>query len=89
MYIKDKTFKIVNRCYIVFNILLWIMMIYLMIDSMVSLKYETEKEAINLHTNLASDYIKQTIQIISLFLAYITLNIIYSGIMGRKLKNPK
>ena len=89
MHIKDKTFKIVNLCYIVFNVLLWIMMIYLMIDSMVSLKYETEKEAINLHTNPASDYIKQTTHIISLFVVYITLNILYIGIMGRKMKNQQ
>ena len=88
MYIKDKTFKIVNRAYIVLNILLWIIILYMIIDNIVSLKYEIEKEVINLHINQASDYIKQTIQVLCLFLVYITFNILYLGVMGRfRLKN--
>jgi len=54
MYIKDNYFKIINRSYIVLSFVLWIMMLYLIIDNLVSLKYETEKEVINLHTNLAN-----------------------------------
>ena len=82
MYIKDNYFKIINRSYIVLSFVLWIMMLYLIIDNLVSLKYETEKEVINLHTNLASEYIKQTIQFICFIFAYITFNIIYLVIIG-------
>lgn len=82
MYIKDNYFKIINRSYIVLSFLLWIMMLYLIIDNLVSLKYETDKEVINLHTNLTSDYIKQTIQFICFILVYITFNIIYLVIIG-------
>jgi len=82
MYIKDNYFKIINRSYIVLSFLLWIMMLYLIIDNLVSLKYETDKEVINLHTNLATDYIKQTIQFICFILVYITFNIIYLVIIG-------
>lgn len=85
MYIKDNYFKTINRCYIMLSLLLWIIMLYLVIDNLVSLKYETDKEIINLHTNLASDYIEQTIQVICLFLVYITFNIVYLVIIGRLL----
>lgn len=81
---------LLKRGYVVFSILLWIIMFYLLIDTMVSYKYESEKEVINLHTNPATDYIKQTIQVISLFLIYITINIIYIVVMGYlRSKNKK
>ena len=49
---------------------------------MVSLKYETDKEIIDLHTNPASDYIKQTLEVLYEFLAYVLFNILYLLLMG-------
>ena len=57
-------------------------MIYEIINTMVSFKYETEKEIINIHTNLASEYIEQTLTFMYVFLAYLLLNIIYLLIVG-------
>ena len=61
MFIKDRTFKVVNIAYIILTSLLGMLLIYGIINTMVSLKYETEKEIMDLHTNPASDYIRQTL----------------------------
>ena len=57
---------------------------------MVSLKYETDKEIIDLHTNLASGYIKQTLEVLYEFLAYVLFNILYLLLMGHvKIRNTR
>ncbi len=82
MYIKDSTFKKMNLIYISLTFILIIVLIYEIINTMVSFKYETEKEIINIHTNLASEYIEQTLTFMYVFLAYLLLNIIYLLIVG-------
>lgn len=90
MFIKDRTFKIVNILYIIFSSLLGIILIYAIINTMVSLKYETEKELLNYYSNPASDYIKQSLLDLYVFLGYLLLNIIYIWGMGHvKLKKTK
>ena len=82
MLIKDSTFKKINTTYIILTSLLGFVLIYGMINTNVSLKYETEKEIMDLHTNLASDYIKQTLVVSYEFLAYVVFNILYLLLMG-------
>ena len=82
MYIKDSTFKKINITYIILTSLLGFVLIYGIINTKVSLKYETEKEIIDLHTNLTSDYIKQTLEVSYWFLSYIVFNILYLLFMG-------
>lgn len=90
MYIKDRTFKIMNIVYIILTSLLGIVLIYGIINSTVSLKYETENEIIDLHTNLASNYLKQTLEISCEFLSYVLFNIFYLLLMGHaKLKKTQ
>jgi len=90
MYIKDRTFKIMNIAYIILSSLLGIGLIYGIINTMVSLKYETEKEIIDLHTNLASSYLKQTLDILYEYLSYVLFNILYLLLMGHaKLKKTQ
>ena len=58
MSIKDSTFKKINWAYIILSVILGLVLVYGIVNTMVSLKYENEKELIDLHTNPASDYIK-------------------------------
>ena len=79
-----------NISYIILSSLLGIVLIYGIINTRVSLKYETEKEIFDLHTNLASNYIKQTLEISYEFLTYILFNILYLLLMGHvKLKKKQ
>ena len=82
MYIKSSILKRINWLFIILSILLAIDVVYIVIDTLVSLKYETEKEILNMHTNLASDYIEEKLQLAYLFLSYIIVCIIYLVIMG-------
>lgn len=77
MYIKDSVFKTINGVYIFLTILFLMYVCYSITDSMVSFKYEHEKEVINLHTNMATDYIKQDLYDLYVFLIYITINLLY------------
>ena len=90
MFIKDRTFKVVNIAYIILTSLLGMLLIYGIINTMVSLKYETEKEIMDLHTNPASDYIRQTLEVSFEFLGYVLFNILYLLLMGHaKIKNTR
>lgn len=90
MSIKDSTFKKINWAYIILSVILGLVLVYGIVNTMVSLKYEHEKELIDLHTNLASDYIKITLSVLYQFLAYVLFNILYLFIMGRmKLKRKQ
>ena len=87
MSIKDSTFKKINWAYIILSVILGLVLVYGIVNTMVSLKYENEKELIDLHTNPASDYIKITLSVLYQFLAYVLFNILYLFVMGRmKLK---
>ena len=77
MYIKDSVFKTINGVYIFLTILFLMYVCYSITDSMVSFKYEHEKEVINLYTNMATDYIKQDLYDLYVFLIYITINLLY------------
>ena len=77
MYIKDSILKKINISYLILTSLLGFVLIYGIINTMVSLKYEHEKELIDLHTRPASDYIKQTLEVLCEFLAYVLLNFLY------------
>ena len=84
MIIKDRTFKLINLIYIILSSILGIVLIYAIINTSVSLKYETEKELLNYYSNPASDYIKYV------FIGYLLLNILYIWAMGLvKLKKTK
>ena len=90
MSIKDSTFKKINWTYIILSAILGLVLIYGIVNTMVSLKYENEKELIDLHTNPASDYIKITLSVLYQFLAYVLFNILYLFVMGRlKLKKTQ
>lgn len=90
MYIKESAFRKLNITYIILSSLLGIVLIYGIINTMVSLKYETDKEIIDLHTNLASGYIKQTLEVLYEFLAYVLFNILYLLLMGHvKIRNTR
>lgn len=90
MSIKDSTFKKINWAYIILSVILGLVLVYGIVNTMVSLKYENEKELIDLHTNPASDYIKITLSVLYLFLAYVLFNILYLFVMGRmKLKKTQ
>lgn len=90
MFIKDRTFKVVNIAYIILTSLLGMLLIYGIINTMLSLKYETEKEIMDLHTNPASDYIRQTLEVSCEFLAYVLFNILYLLLMGHaKIRNTR
>ena len=90
MPIKDSTFKKINWAYIILSVILGLVLVYGIVNTMVSLKYENEKELIDLHTNPASDYIKITLSVLYQFLAYVLFNILYLFIMGRmKLKRKQ
>ena len=90
MSIKDSTFKIINWTYIILSVILGLVLVYGIVNTMVSLKYENEKELIDLHTNPASDYIKITLSVLYQFLAYVLFNILYLFVMGRmKLKKTQ
>ena len=90
MSIKDSTFKKINWAYIILSVILGLVLVYGIVNTMVSLKYENEKELIDLHTNPASDYIKITLSVLYQFLAYVLFNILYLFIMGRmKLKRKQ
>ena len=90
MSIKDSTFKKINWAYIILSAILGLVLIYGIINTMVSLIYENEKELIDLHTNPASDYIKITLSVLYQFLAYVLFNILYLFVMGRmKLKKTQ
>lgn len=87
MFIKDSTFKHINNIYMFISIILGIVVIYAIINTMVSLKYETEKEILNYHSNLASDYIRQLLDNLYVFGSYLFFNIIYICFLGQvKLK---
>ena len=81
MFIKDSTFKLINIIFIFLTILLGILLAYSIINTMVSLKYEHEKELLN-YPNLASNYIRQSLNIMYVFLAYLLINVTYLSIMG-------
>ena len=90
MSIKDSTFKIINWSYIIISAILGLVLVYGIVNTMVSLKYEHEKELIDLHTNPASDYIIITLDVLYIFLAYVLFNILYLLVMGRmKLKKTQ
>ncbi len=90
MFIKDSTFKQINNIYMFISIILGIIVIYAIINTMVSLKYETEKEILNYHSNPASDYIRQLLGNLYVFGAYLFFNIIYIWGMGHfKLKKTQ
>ena len=90
MSIKDSTFKKINWAYIILSVILGLVLIYGIVNTMVSLKYEHKKELIDLHTNPASDYIKITLSVLYQFLAYVLFNIMYLLVMGRmKLKKTQ
>ena len=90
MFIKDSTFKKINIAYIILTSLIGLVLIYGIINTMVSLKYETEKGIIDLHINPASDYIKQTLELSYEFLAYVLFNILYLLLMGHaKIKKTR
>lgn len=90
MSIKDSTFKKINWAYIILSVILGLVLVYGIVNTMVSLKYENEKELIDLHTNPASDYIKITLSVLYQFLAYVLFNILYLFLMGRmKLKKTQ
>lgn len=90
MSIKDSTFKKINWTYIILSAILGLVLVYGIVNTMVSLKYENEKELIDLHTNPASDYIKITLSVLYQFLAYVLFNILYLFVMGRmKLKKTQ
>ncbi len=82
MSIKDSTLKKINIVYIILSLILAILLIYGAINTGVSLKYESEKEIIELHTDLASNYIRQTLKISYEFLSYVLFNIIYLLLLG-------
>lgn len=90
MSIKDSTFKKINWACIILSVILGLVLVYGIVNTMVSLKYENEKELIDLHTNPASDYIKITLSVLYQFLAYVLFNILYLFVMGRmKLKKTQ
>lgn len=90
MSIKDSTFKKINWTYIILSVILGLVLVYGIVNTMVSLKYENEKELIDLHTNPTSDYIKITLSVLYQFLAYVLFNILYLFVMGRmKLKKTQ
>ena len=90
MSIKDSTFKKINWAYIILSVILGLVLVFGIVNTMVSLKYENEKELIDLHTNPASDYIKITLSVLYQFLAYVLFNILYLFVMGRmKLKKTQ
>ena len=90
MSIKDSTFKKINWAYIILSVILGLVLVYGIVNTMVSLQYENEKELIDLHTNPASDYIKITLSVLYQFLAYVLFNILYLFVMGRmKLKKTQ
>ena len=90
MSIKDSTFKKINWAYIILSAILGLVLVYGIVNTMVSLKYENEKELMDLHTNPASDYIKITLSVLYQFLAYVLFNILYLFVMGRmKLKKTQ
>lgn len=90
MIIKDRTFKLINLIYIILSSILGIVLIYAIINTSVSLKYETEKELLNYYSNPASDYIKQSLFDLYVFIGYLLLNILYIWAMGLvKLKKTK
>lgn len=90
MSIKVSTFKKINWAYIILSVILGLVLVYGIVNTMVSLKYENEKELIDLHTNPASDYIKITLSVLYQFLAYVLFNILYLFVMGRmKLKKTQ
>lgn len=90
MPIKDSIFKIANWTYIILSVILGLVLVYGIVNTMVSLKYENEKELIDLDTNPASDYIKITLSVLYQFLAYVLFNILYLFVMGRmKLKKTQ
>ena len=90
MSIKDNTIKKINWAYIILSVILGLVLVYGIVNTMVSLKYENEKELIDLHTNPASDYIKITLSVLYQFLAYVLFNILYLFVMGRmKLKKTQ
>ena len=90
MFIKERTFKVVNIAYIILTSLLGMVLIYGIINTMVSLKYETEKIIMDLHTNPASDYIRHTLEVSYEFLAYVLFNILYLLLMGHvKIKETR
>ena len=90
MYIKDRTFKIMNIAYIILSSLLGIGIIYGIINTMVSLKYETEKELLDYHSNMASDYLRQLLDVMYVFGIYLIINVVYVSIMGKvKIKNVR
>lgn len=82
MHIKNSTFKFINTAYIILTTILGIFIIYGIINTMVSLMYETEKEMLDMHTTPASVYIKQDLNMMYVFLAYILFNIVYLLVMG-------
>ena len=47
MFIKDSTFKHINNIYMFISIILGIIIIYAIANTMLSLKYETEKEILD------------------------------------------
>ena len=90
MSIKDSSFKKINWAYIILSAILGLVLVYGIVNTMVSLKYEHEKELIDLHTNPASDNIKITLSVLYQFLAYVLFNILYLLVMGRmKLKKTQ
>ena len=84
MFIKDRTFRLINIIYIILTILLGLVLIYLIINTMVSLKYEQENEMLDFYfqSNLPSIYIQQLLENLYAFLAYLFINVIYLSIMG-------
>ena len=51
MSIKDSTFKKINWAYIILSVILGLVLVYGIVNTMVSLKYENEKELIDLFVN--------------------------------------
>lgn len=82
MYIKDRTYKTIFWIYIFISTILGLFFVYAIIDTMVSLKYEHEKELLSIHTNTASIYLKQVLQYLYISLSYVIINIIFIGITG-------
>lgn len=90
MYIKDSTYKVINNIYIILTTMLGILLIYAIINTMVSLKYETEKELLDYHSNMASDYLRQLLDVMYVFGIYLIINVVYVSIMGKvKIKNVR
>lgn len=86
MYIKDRVFKLINNIYIIITFILGILLAYAIINTIVSLKYEHEKEML-CYNNLASNYIRQSLNVMYVFGTYLLFNFVYLIVIGHGKKS--